>query len=170
MDFFKDKVEHARLFENVLSNVNNWLMNKELGTRFKYAIATDGPWDIENFLNIQCYHSGISHPYWAKRWIDVRKLFSNWFNVRRCGIEKMLSYLGLQFEGQQHCGLDDAKNIARIMLKLYDDGCQLKINERLRNSRCALEKNPLFSESREVEEEEEDKDSVEMSQENGNCT
>ena len=100
------------------------------------------PWDMENFLNLQCSHSEIAFPYWASRWIDVRKLFSNWFNTRRCGIQKMLSYLGLEFEGQQHCGLDDAKNIARILIKLMDDGCQAKCNDKLKHCRTAIEKRP----------------------------
>jgi 3'-5' exoribonuclease 1 len=59
---------------------------------------------MQNFLNLQCFHSKISYPRWAKKWIDVRKLFSNWFGVRRCNIENMLSFLGFEFEGHQHCG------------------------------------------------------------------
>ena len=59
---------------------------------------------MQKFLNLQCSHSDLPYPYWAKKWIDIRKLFSNWFGVRRCGISKMLNYLNLEFEGQQHCG------------------------------------------------------------------
>ena len=59
---------------------------------------------MEKFLNLQCFHSDIPYPHWARSWIDVRKLFSNWFCVRRCGILKMLAYLELEFEGKQHCG------------------------------------------------------------------
>jgi 3'-5' exoribonuclease 1 len=49
----------------------------------------------------------------------------------------MLHYLGLEFEGKQHCGLDDAKNISRILMKLLSDGCELKLNERIRNCRSS---------------------------------
>lgn len=59
---------------------------------------------MQKFLYMQCGHSQINYPRWAQGWIDVRKLFSNWFGVRRCGILKMLDYLGLEFEGNQHCG------------------------------------------------------------------
>lgn len=34
--------------------------------------------------------------------------------------------------GREHCGLDDARNIARLAIRLMQDGCQLRINERLR--------------------------------------
>lgn len=53
---------------------------------------------------MQCGHSEIPYPAWAQGWIDVRKMFSNWFGMRRCGIVKMLDCIGLQFEGNQHCG------------------------------------------------------------------
>lgn len=39
--------------------------------------------------------------------------------------------LGMTFEGQLHCGLDDARNIARIAIRLMIDGCELKVNEYL---------------------------------------
>lgn len=43
----------------------------------------------------------------------------------------MLETLGLDFEGRPHCGLDDAHNIARILLVLMDEHAPLHINERL---------------------------------------
>ena len=59
---------------------------------------------MQKFLQLQCQHSQIDYPHWGKKWVDVRKLFSNWFGVRRCGINKMLDYIGLEFEGKKHCG------------------------------------------------------------------
>ena len=91
-------------FPDVLISVEKFLESHQLGTTYKFAIATDGPWDMQKFLNLQCSHSNIPYPFWAKRWVDIRKLFSNWFGVRRCGIIKMLDYFSLDFEGQQHCG------------------------------------------------------------------
>lgn len=43
----------------------------------------------------------------------------------------MLENLGMSFQGQQHSGIDDARNIARISLRMLEDGCDLKVNERL---------------------------------------
>ncbi len=81
----------------------------------------------------------------SKKWIDIRKIFSNKYGVRG-GITTMLDTLGLRFEvnfvwifsqstymttlllfffsgflsskGRQHCGLDDARNIARIVARV----------------------------------------------------
>jgi 3'-5' exoribonuclease 1 len=69
-------------------------------------------------------------------------MFAKCYKVPRCGIIKMLDYLGLEFEGKQHCGLDDAGNIAKILMKLIIDGHKLKLNERIRNCRTVVETAP----------------------------
>lgn len=43
----------------------------------------------------------------------------------------MLETLGMEFDGRPHCGLDDARNIARILLVLIEEHAPLHINERL---------------------------------------
>merc|ERR1719211_802458 len=43
----------------------------------------------------------------------------------------MLSRLGMEFEGQPHSGLDDAKNIARIVVRLLKDKAVIRVNEKI---------------------------------------
>ncbi|CAF0741569.1 unnamed protein product [Brachionus calyciflorus] len=128
----QEQVDIADDFKVVLEKVEHWIESRELGKKYKFGIATDGPWDMQNFLNLQCFHSNIPYPKWAKKWIDVRKLFSNWLGVRRCNISRMLDFYEYEFEGNQHCGLDDAKNIARILIRLAKDGCEININDHLK--------------------------------------
>jgi len=47
----------------------------------------------------------------------------------------MLIYLGMQFEGNQHCGLHDSRNIARITIHMIQDGWAIKLNEVLHEPR-----------------------------------
>jgi 3'-5' exoribonuclease 1 len=44
----------------------------------------------------------------------------------------MLEHLELDFEGRPHCGLDDARNIARVLLRMICDGASVQVNERIR--------------------------------------
>ena len=37
----------------------------------------------------------------------------------------------MEFEGQPHSGLDDAKNIARIVVRLLKDKAVIRINEKI---------------------------------------
>ncbi|KAF0714073.1 3'-5' exoribonuclease 1-like [Aphis craccivora] len=43
----------------------------------------------------------------------------------------MLTFLDMQFEGNPHSGLDDSFNIARICIRLLEDGAFIDQNERI---------------------------------------
>lgn len=126
-------VEEADLFPVVLQRVVSWLQKRELGTKYKYAILTDGSWDMSKFLNIQCRVSRIKYPPFAKKWINIRKSYGNFYKVPRTQtkLSTMLEKLGLTYEGRPHSGLDDSRNIARIAVRMLQDGCQLRVNERM---------------------------------------
>ena len=47
----------------------------------------------------------------------------------------MLSNLGLEHEGRLHSGEDDARNLARIVMRLIQDGAKLQFNERLQGGK-----------------------------------
>ncbi|XP_067114414.1 3'-5' exoribonuclease 1 isoform X1 [Osmerus mordax] len=126
-------VDEADTFPSVLKRVVQWLQERELGTKYKYAMLTDGSWDMSKFLNIQCRLSGIRYPQFARKWINIRKSYGNFYKVPRTHtkLSIMLDKLGLKYEGRPHSGLDDSRNIARIALRMLQDGCQLRVNERI---------------------------------------
>ena len=70
----------------------------------------------------------MQFPWYATKWIDVRKLFSSFYRVESGNLVAMLQRLALQFEGRQHSGLHDSRNIVRIITQLIKDGCILKYN------------------------------------------
>jgi len=55
--------------------------------------------------------------------------FAKIFIICITGLQNMLNSLGLEFEGHPHSGLDDAKNIARVLVKMIKDGAQIRVNE-----------------------------------------
>ncbi|XP_047431175.1 3'-5' exoribonuclease 1 [Mugil cephalus] len=126
-------VDEADPFPDVLRRVVAWLQERELGTKYKYTILTDGAWDMSKFLNIQCRISRIRYPQFAKKWINIRKSYGNFYKVPRnqTKLSTMLENLGLKYEGRPHSGLDDSRNIAKIALRMLQDGCQLRVNERM---------------------------------------
>ncbi|XP_051911894.1 3'-5' exoribonuclease 1 [Hippocampus zosterae] len=129
----QDKVDAAKPFPAVLKRVVKWLEERELGTKYKYTFLTDGAWDMSKFLNIQCRISQIRYPRFARKWINIRKSYGNFYKVPRTQtkLSTMLDKLGLQYEGRPHSGLDDSRNIARVALRMLQDGCQLRVNEHL---------------------------------------
>ena len=59
----------------------------------------------------------------------MRKHFRNFYKVNQQNLQGMLDTLGMDFVGRPHSGIDDTRNIARIVIQLLKDGCDLAINE-----------------------------------------
>jgi 3'-5' exoribonuclease 1 len=38
----------------------------------------------------------------------------------------MLGHFGMQFEGREHSGIDDTRNITRIVLKMMEEGVKFQ--------------------------------------------
>ncbi len=130
----QDQVEHADTFVTVFERAHEWMNNQGLfepGVHF--AVVTDGPWDMARFLVQQCMIDHICVPFWASRWINIRKTFTNYYKLKYYpklpDIASMLEALGLKFEGRLHSGLDDAKNCATIVETLLNDFCLPEFNE-----------------------------------------
>ncbi|XP_056124277.1 3'-5' exoribonuclease 1 [Rhinichthys klamathensis goyatoka] len=124
-------VDEAKTFDQVLKRAVSWLQEKELGTKYKYTFLTDGSWDMGKFLRTQCKLSQIRFPQFARKWINIRKSYGNFYKVARTQTKLicMLENLGMQYDGRPHSGLDDSRNIARIAIHMLKDGCQLRVNE-----------------------------------------
>ena len=54
--------------------------------------------------------------------------------------------LGMKFEGRPHSGIDYARNIARILQKMVQDGCEIKFNhdERLLDKSSPMSNTPAL--------------------------
>ncbi|KAF7696969.1 3'-5' exoribonuclease 1 [Silurus meridionalis] len=126
-------VDEADPFPSVFRRVVAWLQEKELGTKYKYTLLTDGSWDMSKFLYTQCRQSRMRYPPFARNWINIRKSYGNYYKVARTQtkLNCMLENLGMKYEGRPHCGLDDSRNIARVAIRMLKDGCRLRVNERL---------------------------------------
>ncbi|KAI0340609.1 hypothetical protein BDW22DRAFT_1360017 [Trametopsis cervina] len=134
-------------FRNFLTR--NGLIDAETGVPLvRFCWCSDGPWDIRDFVVKQCFMSKISLPPWlAGDVLDVRRVVARWqerndtakkaksqslFPQSRgtfLPITRQLEVLGLgAFEGRQHCGIDDTRNVARIVIELARRGMLLKPN------------------------------------------
>uniref|UniRef100_A0A8B9GRV2 Exoribonuclease 1 n=1 Tax=Astyanax mexicanus TaxID=7994 RepID=A0A8B9GRV2_ASTMX len=77
----QEMVDEADTFPKVFRRVVSWLQKKELGTKYKYALLTDGSWDMSKFLYTQCRLSRIRYPQFARKWINIRKSYGNYYKV-----------------------------------------------------------------------------------------
>lgn len=108
---------------------------EQILTRFCWC--TDGPWDIQDLLLKTCFISKTPMPAWMQgNILDVRAQVTSWMHAqnpgnrpRPLGIVRQLNALGLSdFEGSMHSGIDDTRNIARIVIELARRGVALRPN------------------------------------------
>ncbi|CAG5136634.1 unnamed protein product [Candidula unifasciata] len=145
----QSQVDKAKDFTEVFAEFEEWLSLHQLGTEHKFAVLTDGPWDMARFLKTQVELSGISFPRWAKQWINLRKAYAAFYGCKRVNLHKMLEDLGMKFQGRPHCGLDDAQNIAAVTVRLLQDGCVMRVNEHLHEGLVSPQKRTGSSRSSE---------------------
>jgi len=127
----QEQVDNAPEFPAVLEQFEEWLAKHKLGSKNKFAMVTDGPWDMGRFLYLQCISSGVSYPNFGKKWINLRKCFSQFYKCDRLRLQLMLEKLGMEFVGHPHCGLDDATNIAHLLIRMIQDGASIDVNEKI---------------------------------------
>lgn len=131
----QDFVDKADTLDVVLLEFDRFLRDKGLvattgdgvvANRMRsFVITTDGPTDVLSFLRKECQRKGLPLQTCWDNFVDVRHWFAAWFNVRRCGIGKMLEQCGLEFQGREHSGIDDARNLARVAAEMIRAGCPL---------------------------------------------
>jgi uncharacterized protein (DUF1810 family)/inhibitor of KinA sporulation pathway (predicted exonuclease) len=119
----QQQVDAADDFPTVLQAYTAWLTANDLGG---VPVATCGDWDLGTLLPPQCRQHGLPIPDWARSWINVKDVFRRSVpGVRSMGLSGMLEQLGLRFEGRPHSGIDDTRNIARVVIALLgrDPNC-----------------------------------------------
>jgi len=120
------------VFPVVLAQFEDWLRKHSLFGASNWAFITDGPWDIRDFVRSQCELSRIQRPEYFNKWVNLREAFLQFYPTqRKLHLSTMLGMLGMTFEGREHSGICDSRNIARIATRMMQDGFVMRCNGRL---------------------------------------
>ena len=85
----------------------------------KYTMISWGDYDREMFWKMADLYMA-DYPF-PPTHINLKYFFAIWLGmVNMVGLRKALEKLGMEFEGVQHCGRDDAYNTARIFVAMLD--------------------------------------------------
>lgn len=95
------------------------------------AFTTWSDWDFGVCLAKECARKRLKKPQFFNQWIDLKAIFREWYKFRPHNFTEALCHVGLQFEGREHSGIDDARNIARLAFKMVNDGATLSITKDL---------------------------------------
>lgn len=106
----QEEVDGGYTFPTVLRQFTNW-MQQYPGLK---TFCAWGDYDRSQ-LRMECERNNLDYPF-DDEYINVKKLFSELKGYKRkYGVSTALKRLKLDFEGTPHRGIDDSRNIVRIM-------------------------------------------------------
>jgi inhibitor of KinA sporulation pathway (predicted exonuclease) len=114
----------APTFPEVLARFGDWW--REVCDPESLAV-TSGDWDLGSMLPRQCAQHRLAVPAWADRWANLKRLYEWHFpNASdRATLPEIAAALGVSLAGRLHCGIDDARNIARVLRAMLARGVEV---------------------------------------------
>lgn len=107
----QDQVNGAESFPVVFTKWLNWMNQVDTP-----VLASWGRYDYNQLLQDCTFHS-IAFPFTDH--VNIKNVVAEKMRWRPQGVSKALARLGFKFEGTAHRGIDDARNIHRIIKKVY---------------------------------------------------
>ncbi|OWF35558.1 ERI1 exoribonuclease 3 [Mizuhopecten yessoensis] len=127
----QEMVDGQDHIEDVLKKYDNWMEEKLLSKGHTFAFVTCGDWDLKTMLPSQCDYFNIKKPSYFNQWINIKKEYAAATSKYPRGMPAMLEGLSLDLEGRHHSGIDDSKNITRVVVELLKKGHVFKMTGRL---------------------------------------
>ncbi|KAL5226689.1 hypothetical protein ABZP36_014954 [Zizania latifolia] len=109
---------------------DKWLEDKGI-KHTNFVVVTWSNWDCRVMLESECRLKRIRKPPYFNRWINLKVPFQKVFGSVRCNLKEAVQLAGLTWEGRAHCGLDDARNTARLLALLMHRGFKFSITNSL---------------------------------------
>lgn len=109
----QEQVDKAEPFPLVLKQWVDWM-----GNRNHITFASWGRYDYNQLIQDCNYHRTFI-PIFVWPNVNIKTSVADKLNCKPKGVGSMLDKLGIKFEGIPHRGIDDAKNILKIVQKVY---------------------------------------------------
>ena len=124
------QVDGGPQFGEALSAHTAWLRRHGIAVEgvegHSVAFVTCGDWDLQKMLPAQLGLIGGRVPQHFRQWVNVKHVFKHVFKHNPKGMVGMLERLGLTLEGRHHSGIDDCRNISKVVRALAQRGVVLE--------------------------------------------
>lgn len=104
----QSQVDQAVALPAALQSLRTWL-----DTVSPAGWGSWGKFDATQF-ELECHKKSITNPLAQLNHLNIKQIFAK-KRGHRVGLARALALRKLQFQGQQHSGIDDAINIARLL-------------------------------------------------------
>lgn len=109
-------VDSADTFPDVFKRYNRWLAENGC---INFVLVTCGSKDFDSTFPKQCKLSGIKPTGRFSQLINIKKEFEVFYGKKARDMTDMLK---LPLIGRHHSGLDDTRNITRVLVEMLKDG------------------------------------------------
>jgi len=118
-------VDQAPLYQDAMKAMVDWV--KGFATFEEVLFCSWGDYDKNQFQQ-DCIWNGVAYPF-ADAHCNVKKLFATAPGQGKpIGLGKAIKKLGWSFSGTHHRGIDDARNIVRIVQWMSEQGLKIRLN------------------------------------------
>ena len=117
----QEQVNNANIIQKVYNEHFTWLKSNTPAEAEIY-IVTCGAWDLKTMLPKEVKNKKLHYHQVYKRYINIKNEFEYLYKKKAGGMVQMLNFLNLELDGRHHSGIDDTKNIAKILLRIISDG------------------------------------------------
>jgi len=93
-----------------------------------FTLGSWGAYDLNQF-RLDCGRHGLEFPPAFERHINLKQEFARQHGVRLCGMDRALKLAGLPLEGTHHRAIDDARNIARLAMRVLREAEETRDTE-----------------------------------------
>eukprot|EP00048_Salpingoeca_helianthica_P016608 m.233252 g.233252 ORF g.233252 m.233252 type:complete len:356 (+) comp19037_c0_seq1:52-1119(+) len=144
----QDTIDESPTLAVVLPRFVTWVEQQQRMHKFilggpdaTVLFATWTSWDLGVCLPTECRWRGLPTPPWLNTWADLKTLFHRHYQSADgekkevCGLAEALKRLGLQFEGREHSGIEDARNTAMLVCRMVSDRAPLRATTTLKAKR-----------------------------------
>ena len=118
----QEDVDNAPNFKIALQELNGKLIKP-----YNPIFCSWGNYDKNQLLKDCSYHN-IPYPF-SEEHINIKELFCKKNRCRRVGLRGALEKMGLEFQGNHHRALDDARNIVRIFKTLAEQDKNIPVKQ-----------------------------------------
>lgn len=127
----QEQVDKGITFPEAFYNHLTWLRSNIVKFEYEFSngnvfILTCGRWDLETMLpkeykNWNFIKTDIHNIY--RSFVNCKEEFKHYYNYENVyGMAYMLEELKMELEGKHHSGIDDCRNIARVVERMISDG------------------------------------------------
>ncbi len=117
----QETVDKADIFPNVFNRHYEWLISN-IPKLENLSFLTCGAWDLKIQLPRELNNKNIKMNKIYSHFINIKDEFEYFYKVKAYGMDGMLKYLKMSLDGKHHSGIDDCRNISKILIKMVENG------------------------------------------------